>query len=130
MSDQPPSAVIDRIAAGQYEPEELFRRLLAVMAETIERLNPPDGPFEPVVYDLRFKGRAGGLEFGASPDKPPVRYVRLSIRTASGISASSVWLDFGTNAELVRYLGRPDVVADAVRLADEAIISLARNDLA
>ena len=33
------------IATGQYEPTKLFTKLLAMMAETIERLNPPDGEF-------------------------------------------------------------------------------------
>ena len=33
-------------------------------------------------------------------------------------------------AELVTYLRRPEVVADTIATADEAIISLARNNLA
>jgi hypothetical protein len=125
-------AAIDRmyIATGQYEPETLLTRLLAIMAEIIERLDPPDGPFEPVELKLMYKGRKGVLRYAPSPNKPDRRYVELSFNTESDISTSSVWLDNGTNAELVKYLRRPEVVADAIRLADEAIISLARNRLA
>lgn len=118
------------IATGQYEPEELFTRLLALMADTIEALNPPDGPFETIELKLKYKGRRGILRFAPSPNKADRRYIELSINSESGLSTSSQWLDNGSNAELVRYLRRPDVVADTIATADEAIISLARNNLA
>jgi hypothetical protein len=125
-------AAIERmyIATGQYAPEKLFDRLLAIMAETIEKLNPPDGPFEPVGLELKYKGRKGVLRFAPSPNKPDRRYVELSINSESGLSTSSQWLDNGTNAELVNYLRRPGAVADAIATADGAILSLARNNLA
>ena len=118
------------IATGQYEPDKLFTRLLAIMAETIETLNPPDGPFDTVELKLKYKGRRGILRFAPSPNKAHLRYVELSINSESDLSTSSQWLDNGTNAELVRYLRRFDVVADTIATADEAIISLARNNLA
>jgi hypothetical protein len=125
-------AAIERmyIATGQYEPETLFTRLLAIMAEAIERMNPPDGPFEPFELKLCYKGRNGVLRFAPSPNRPGGRYVELSINSASDLSTSSQWLDNGTNAELVQYLRRSGVVADTITVADEAIISLARNNLA
>jgi hypothetical protein len=118
------------IATGQYEPTKLFTRLLAIMAETIEKLDPPPGPFEPVELELKYKGRRGILRFAPSPSKADRRYVELSINSETNISTSSQWLDNGTNAELVTYLRRPEVVADTIATADEAIISLARNNLA
>ncbi len=118
------------IATGQYEPTKLFTRLLAIMAETIEKLNPPPGPFEPVELELKYKGRRGVLRFAPSPSKAERRYVELSINSETNLSTSSQWLDNGTNAELVTYLRRPEVVADTIATADEAIISLARNNLA
>lgn len=118
------------IATGQYAPDKLFTRLLAIMAETIETMNPPDGPFETVELKLNYKNRDGILRFAPSPNKAHLRYVELSINSESGLSTSSQWLDNGTNAELVTYLRRSDVVADTIATADEAIISLARNNLA
>ena len=118
------------IATGQYEPTKLFTRLLAIMAETIEKLDPPPGPFEPVELELKYKGRRGVLRFAPSPSKAERRYVELSINSETNLSTSSQWLDNGTNAELVTYLRRPEVVADTIATADEAIISLARNNLA
>ena len=117
------------IATGQYEPVKLFARLLAIMAETIEKLNPPDGSFDPVELKLCYKGRKGILRFAPSPNKPDRRYVELSIKSESGLSTSSQWLDNGTNAELVKYLRRLEVVGDTIATADEAIVSLARNNL-
>lgn len=118
------------IATGQVEPTPMFTRLLAIMADTIEALNPPDGPFATVELALRYRGRKGVLRFAASPNKADRRYVELTIFSESGLSTSSQWLDNGSNAELVTYLRRPDVVADTITTADEAIISLARNNLA
>jgi hypothetical protein len=124
-------AAIERmyIATGQYEPQKLFTRLLAIMADEIEKRNPPDGPFEPVELELKYKGRRGILRFAPSPSRADRRYVELSINSESNLSTSSQWLDHGTNAELVNYLRRPEVVADTIATADEAIISLARNNL-
>lgn len=118
------------IATGQYEPQKLFTRLLAIMAETIEKLAPAPGPFEPIELELKYKGRRGILRFAPSPGRADRRYVELSINSESNLSTSSQWLDSGTNAELVTYLHRPEVVADTIATADEAIISLARNNLA
>jgi hypothetical protein len=118
------------IATGQYEPRKLFTRLLAIMAETIEKLDPAPGPFEPIELELKYKGRRGILRFAPSPSRADRRYVELSINSESNLSTLSQWLDSGTNVELVAYLRRPEVVADTIATADEAIISLARNNLA
>ncbi len=108
----------------------MFGRLLAEMADTIERIDPPDGPFEPVELPLTIKGRKGVLRFAPSPNKPDRRYVELSIHSESGLSTSSQLLDNGTNADLVTYLRKPEVVADTIATAEEGIVSLTRNRLA
>ena len=112
------------------QPEQVFGRLLAEMADTIERINPPDGPFEPVELPLTIKGRRAVLRFAPSPNKADRRHVELSINSESGLSTSSQLLDNGTNADLVAYLRRPDVVADTIATAEEGIMSLTRNRLA
>ena len=117
------------LAAGTIDQDGLDALVDQALAETIERMNS-DGPFEPVELKFCYKGRNGILRFAPSPNKPDRRYVELSINTESDLSTSSQWLDNGTNAELVNYLRKPEVVADTIRLADEAIISLARNNLA
>lgn len=117
------------IATGQYEPEKLFTRMLAMMADAIELANPPDGEFEAIEMPLKFKGHKGSLRFAAS-GKPHLRNIQLSIMSESGLSTSSTYLDNGTNAEIVKYLRRPEVVADTIQTAEESIISFARNRLA
>ena len=50
--------------------------------------------------------------------------------TESGLSTSSQWLESGSNAELVAYLRRPDVVAETATTAGELMESLRHNRLA
>lgn len=119
------------IATGQYDdPKEMFAKLLGLMAEAIEQLDPPDGPFETIELALQYKARKGVLRFAASPNKPNRRNIELSIDSESGLSTSSAMLDTGTNAEIVQYLRKPELVAEMIATADEAIVSLARNRLA
>jgi hypothetical protein len=118
------------VTTGQATPEEIFKYYLAEMATAIECLNPPDGPFDPIELPLSYKGRKGMLRFAPSPNKAPRRYVELSIDSESGLSTSSAMLDTGTNAEIVTYLRRPELVAEMIETADERIVSLARNRLA
>jgi len=117
------------IATGQYEPPKMFSKLLALMANAIEQLNPPDGEFPAIEMPLTFKGHKGSLRFSAS-GKPHLRNIQLSIESESGLSTSSTYLDNGSNAEIVKYLRRPEVVAETIHTAEESIISFARNRLA
>lgn len=106
----------------------MFGTLIAEMASTIERLDPPAGPFETVELRFTFQGREGVLRFAASPSKAERRYVELSIYSEH--STSSQWLDNGTNRDLVAYLRRPEVIDEAIATAEECIVSLVRNRLA
>ncbi len=118
------------ISSGQYEGEELFAKLLAIMADAIEKLDPPAGAFDAIELALKYKQRKGVLRFGPSPNKPERRYIELSIDSESGLSTSSAMLDTGTNTEIVTYLRRPELVAEMLATAEERIVSLARNRLA
>jgi len=118
------------VATGQYGPEQMFPKLLEWMIEAIEQRNPPDGPFEPIEFALRYRGRKGALRFAPSPNKPGRRYVELSIKTESELSTSSTMFDTGTNAEIVQHLRRPTMTAELIEMADDSIVSLARNELA
>lgn len=118
------------IATGQVKPEQVAQRALAELADKIERLAPADATFEAVEVPLTLSGRKAVLRFAPSPSKPDKRYVELSVSSESGLSTSSQWLDSGTNADLITYLRRPDVVADTLATADELAQSLSRNRLA
>jgi len=117
------------IATGEVEREQVVGRLLAELADRIERLSPA-GSFAPIEIPLRLDDRRGVLRFAPSPSKPGKRIVELSIASESGLSTSSQWLDTGSNEELVSYLRRPEVVADTLATADELARSLSRHRLA
>lgn len=118
------------VATGQYEPSQMFTKLIEWMIEAIEQRNPPDGPFEPIEFALQYKRRKGALRFAPVPGKPARRYVEISIKTESELSTSSAMFDTGTNAEIVQYLRRPTMAAELIEMADDGIVSLARNELA
>jgi hypothetical protein len=117
------------IATGQVAPDQILGRALAELADKIERMNPP-GPFEAVELPFTIKGRKAVLRFAPSPTKPEKRYVELSIQSESGLSTSSQWLENGSNADLVTYLRKPEVIADTLSTVDELVESLSRNRLA
>jgi hypothetical protein len=117
------------VATGQVKPEQIMQRALVELADKIERMNPP-GEFEPVEVPLTLGGRKAVLRFAPSPSKPDKRYVELSIASESGLSTSSQWLDSGTNAELVAYLRKPEVIADTLATSEELAQSLASHRLA
>jgi hypothetical protein len=117
------------VATGQVKPEQVMQRALVELADKIERMNPR-GEFEPVEVPLTLGGRKAILRFAPSPSKPDKRYVELSIASESGLSTSSQWLDSGTNAELVAYLRKPEVIADTLATSEELAQSLASHRLA
>ena len=83
----------------------------------------PTATFEPVEVPLTLAGRKAVLRFAPSPSKPDKRYVELSVSSESEFSTSSQWLESGSNADLIEYLRRPDVVADTPATADELVQS-------
>jgi hypothetical protein len=118
------------IATGQVKPEQVMQRALVELADQIERLNPPDGDFEAVEVPFTLHDRKAILRFGPSPSSPDKRYVELSIASESGLSTSSQWLEKATNAELVAYLRKPEVIADTIATSEELAQSLASHRLA
>ena len=114
------------LATGQVKPEQGAQRALAHLADKIQRMTPT-ATFEPVEVPLTLAGRKAVLRFAPSPSKPDKRYVELSVSSESELSTSSQWLESGSNADLIEYLRRPDVVADTPATADELVQSLSRN---
>jgi hypothetical protein len=117
------------VATGQIKPEQVIQRALHELADHIERVNPP-GDFEAVEVPFPFKERRAVLRFAPSTTKPAKRVVELSISSESGLSTSSQCLDTGSNAELVAYLRKPEVVADTLATSEELSQSLSSHRLA
>ncbi len=111
--------------------EQAIGRALSELADRIERMGPV-ARFDSVDVGLTLAGRRRAiLRFAPSPSQPQSkRYVELRVFTESGLSTSSQWLESGSNAELVAYLRRPDVVAETATTARELMESLRRNRLA
>jgi len=116
-------------ATGQSTPESVIRRMLAELADKIERLDP-QGTFEAVELPFAFGDRKGLLRFAPHASKADKRSIELAIQSETGLSTSSRFLDHGTNTSLVNYLRKPEVVADTIATAEELMEALSRNRLA
>lgn len=117
------------LATGQVTPEQVVQRALHELADAIERLDPA-GEFEPVEVSFAFKDRRAVLRFAPSSTRPAKRVIELSMASESGLSTSSQTLDTGSNAELVAYLRRPEVVGETLATSEELAQSLSSYRLA
>lgn len=107
----------------------MVSRLLTELADRIERLDDAANDIT-IELPLSLDSLTGVLRFAPSPSKPNKQIVELSIRSESGLSTSSQWLDTGSRPELVAYLRRPDVIADTLATAHDLGRSLSRHRLA
>jgi len=120
------------ISTGQAKPQLIIAHVLADLAAAIETANPTENTFEPIEVAFTYQNRKGVLRFipSPSPKKPERRYLELSIKSESGVSTSSAFIDDGTNESIVAYLRKPEVVADTMATIEDLMQSLSRNRLA
>jgi hypothetical protein len=118
------------VATGQIKAVQIIARALVELADTLERLDPPDGDFEPIKVVFTLNERKAVLRFAPSPSESGKRYVELSLASKSGLSTSSQWLESGTNRHLVAYLRNPKAAADTLATSEELAQSVAIHGLA
>lgn len=110
----------------------------ATVAEAVNTLAyalpslPPEGLFDANKVEVEgLCGRKAILSLEPSTaDRPLKRCIILTVFTISELSTSSVWLAYGTNAELAAFLQRESLVAEIGAAAEDGVISLERNRLA
>jgi hypothetical protein len=103
---------------------------LSTLAFAIEAL-PLEGPFNELRVEIEgLCGRKALLSLAPSPSRPLKRYIALTVLTPTGLSNSSQWLEWGTNAELAAFLRRESIVPEIGAVAGELVISLQQHRLA
>jgi hypothetical protein len=100
------------------------------LARAIERL-PAAGAFDSIATEVLVADHRTQLRCAPSPSNPQARrFVEVCVRSPSGLSTSSQWLDSGSNEELAALLRWPETPGEIERIVRELIESRQRNRMA